>query len=78
MMRGNSCAIALSTEAAPWFQTNAPGLIRTVGALFFPIGLVMIVLVWALHSENELHHRLTKLRAEQICSQAMSWYTRRD
>ena len=41
---GFGCAVALSTEAAPWFQTNAPGLIRTIGATFFPIGLVMIVL----------------------------------
>ncbi|MCJ1333071.1 hypothetical protein MMC10_009765 [Thelotrema lepadinum] len=41
---GFGCAIALSTEAAPWFQTNAPGLIRTIGATFFPIGLVMIML----------------------------------
>lgn len=34
---------ALSANTAPWFQTNAPGLIRMVGALIFPIGLVMIV-----------------------------------
>ncbi|GAB7338057.1 hypothetical protein MBLNU457_4425t1 [Dothideomycetes sp. NU457] len=38
------CAITVSTNAAPWYQENAPGLIRTVGAIFFPIGLVMIVL----------------------------------
>ncbi|MCJ1300532.1 hypothetical protein MMC08_003329 [Hypocenomyce scalaris] len=41
---GFGCAVALSTETAPWYQTNAPGLIRTLGALLFPIGLVMIVL----------------------------------
>ena len=39
-----SCAVLLSTNAAPWYQENAPGLIRTIGALLFPIGLVMIVL----------------------------------
>lgn len=27
-----------------WYQTNSPGLIRFIGALPFPIGLVMIVL----------------------------------
>lgn len=41
---GFGCAVALSTEAAPWYQENAPGLIRTIGAVFFPVGLVMIVL----------------------------------
>ena len=41
---GFGCAVTLSTEAAPWFQTNAPGLIRTIAATYFPIGLVMIVL----------------------------------
>lgn len=29
-------ALALSTNTAPWFQTNAPGLIRTIGAMMFP------------------------------------------
>lgn len=41
---GFGCAVMTSTEAAPWYQENAPGLIRTVSASFFPIGLVMIVL----------------------------------
>lgn len=41
------CALALSTQTAPWFQTNAPGLIRTIGAFFFPVGLTMIVLTGA-------------------------------
>ena len=36
--------MALATEAAPWYQENAPGLIRTIGACFFPVGLIMIVL----------------------------------
>jgi formate/nitrite transporter FocA (FNT family) len=29
-------ALTLSTNASPWFQTNAPGLIRTIGAFVFP------------------------------------------
>ncbi|KAL8837004.1 MAG: hypothetical protein Q9170_002693 [Blastenia crenularia] len=41
---GFGCAIMTSTEAAEWYQINAPGLIRTISASFFPIGLVMIVL----------------------------------
>lgn len=40
----NSCAVMLATEAAPWYQENAPGLIRTISAIFFPVGLIMIVL----------------------------------
>ena len=28
-----ACAVLLSTNTAPWFQDNAPGLIRTIGAL---------------------------------------------
>lgn len=64
---GFGCAVALSTEAAPWYQANAPGLIRTIGALFFPIGLVMIVLSGAdLFTSNImfmttafLHRRIT-------------------
>ena len=64
---GFGCAVALSTEAAPWYQDNAPGLIRTVGATYFPIGLVMIVLSGAdLFTSNimfmicaSLHRRVT-------------------
>lgn len=41
---GFGCAVLVSTNASPWYQENAPGLIRTIGALMFPIGLVMIVL----------------------------------
>ena len=36
-----SCAVLVSTNASPWYQENAPGLIRTLGALLFPVGLVM-------------------------------------
>ena len=35
---GFGCCVLVSTNAAPWYQENAPGLIRTIGALFFPIG----------------------------------------
>ncbi|PQE22511.1 formate nitrite transporter family protein [Rutstroemia sp. NJR-2017a BVV2] len=41
------CALALSTNASPWFQTNAPGLIRTISAMVFPVGLIMVVLTGA-------------------------------
>ncbi|KAI9743580.1 MAG: hypothetical protein M1818_002895 [Claussenomyces sp. TS43310] len=44
---GFGCAVMESTETAPWYQENAPGLIRTAGALMFPIGLVMITLTGA-------------------------------
>lgn len=42
-----ACAATLSTETAPWYQENAPGLIRMIGALIFPWGLVAIVLTGA-------------------------------
>ncbi|KAI9752922.1 MAG: hypothetical protein M4579_005408 [Chaenotheca gracillima] len=42
-----ACATSLSTNTAPWYQENAPGLIRLIGALIFPYGLVMIVLTGA-------------------------------
>jgi len=41
---GFGCAVLVSVNAAPWYQDNAPGLIRMFGALLFPIGLVMIVI----------------------------------
>ena len=41
---GFGCAVLVSTNASNWYQENAPGLIRTLGALLFPIGLVMITL----------------------------------
>ena len=40
----DSCAVALSTETAPSYQDNAPDLIRTIGSIFFPVELIMIVL----------------------------------
>lgn len=36
-------AAYLSVTTAPWYQENAPGLLRMVGAFIFPLGLVMIV-----------------------------------
>ncbi|CAG8378861.1 unnamed protein product [Penicillium salamii] len=42
-----ACGTVLSTNATPWFQTNAPGLMRTISALVFPYGLCMIILTGA-------------------------------
>ena len=42
-----ACAASLSTQSSPWYQDNAPGLIRMVGAIIFPFGLVTIVLTGA-------------------------------
>ncbi|SPQ25395.1 912f7f37-a0f1-40c2-a840-dbb91869aa8b [Thermothielavioides terrestris] len=42
-----ACAATLSTNTAPWMQTNAPGLIRTIAALIFPFGLCLIVMTGA-------------------------------
>lgn len=61
------CAVLVSTNASPWYQEHAPGLIRTLGALLFPVGLVMIVLSGAdLFTSNVmfmwtafLHRRIT-------------------
>lgn len=44
---GFGCAIVMSVNASPWYQQNAPGLIRFVAAMLFPVGLVMIVLTGA-------------------------------
>lgn len=44
MLLSFACATLLSTSASPWYQTNAPGLIKTIAALVFPYGLCMIVL----------------------------------
>jgi formate/nitrite transporter FocA (FNT family) len=40
-------ASALSINTSPWYQENAPGLIRTLGAIVFPYSLVLIVLTGA-------------------------------
>jgi len=38
-----ACAATLSTQVAPWYQENAPGLIRMIGAIVFPWGLTTII-----------------------------------
>lgn len=42
-----ACAALLSTNTAPWYQENAPGLIRMIGAIIFPFGLVTVVVTGA-------------------------------
>lgn len=37
-----ACAVALICNTSPWYQENAPGLIRTVAAMVFPFGFVAI------------------------------------
>ena len=66
---GFGCAVMMSAETAPWYQENAPGLIRAIGAMFFPVGLIMIVLTGAdLFTSNimfmgvaALHRRISEL-----------------
>ncbi|KAI8652431.1 hypothetical protein NCS57_01307000 [Fusarium keratoplasticum] len=41
------CAVSLTAMTAPWYQENAPGLIKLIGAGVFPLGLVMVVLTGA-------------------------------
>ncbi|KAF1820201.1 Formate/nitrite transporter [Dissoconium aciculare CBS 342.82] len=47
MLLAFACAASLSTQTAPWYQENAPGLIRMIGAIIFPFGLTMIVVTGA-------------------------------
>lgn len=42
MILAFACATLVSTNTAPWYQENAPGLIRTLAALVFPYGLVIV------------------------------------
>lgn len=42
MILSFACATLISTNTAPWYQENAPGLIRTLAALVFPYGLVIV------------------------------------
>jgi formate/nitrite transporter FocA (FNT family) len=47
---GFGCALNISTQSAPpggWFQVNAPGLLKTLSACFFPVGLIMCFLTGA-------------------------------
>nr|XP_023907896.1 uncharacterized protein LOC112019610 [Quercus suber] len=65
-----ACAALLSTNTAPWFQTNAPGLIRMIGAMIFPFGLVTIVVTgtdlctgsFMITTISVLHRRLSPLK----------------
>lgn len=43
MLLSFACAVLISTNSAPWYQENAPGLIRMIGAVIFPFGLTMVV-----------------------------------
>jgi formate/nitrite transporter FocA (FNT family) len=38
MILSFACASHLSIQSSPWFQENAAGLIRALGALVFPYG----------------------------------------
>lgn len=41
------CAVSLTAITAPWYQENAPGLVKLIGALVFPLGLVTVILTGA-------------------------------
>lgn len=47
MLLAFACAATLSTNTSPWYQEFAPGLIRMIGAIIFPFGLVLIVVTGA-------------------------------
>ncbi|KAK5112196.1 hypothetical protein LTR85_011629 [Meristemomyces frigidus] len=72
---GFGCAITLSTNAAPWYQENAPGLIRTIAASFFPIGLILVVLTGAdLYTSNVMFLPVAYLhRRASLLDIAKSW-----
>jgi len=42
-----ACAAVSVVNTAPWYQENAPGVIKLFAALIFPFGLVAIVLTGA-------------------------------
>ncbi|KAK3622269.1 hypothetical protein LTR56_022317 [Elasticomyces elasticus] len=68
-----ACAAVLSTNTAPWYQENAPGLIRMIGALIFPFGLTAIVVTgtdlctgsFMFTTISVLHRRLSVLKMLQ-------------
>jgi formate/nitrite transporter FocA (FNT family) len=37
-----ACAVSLCCSTAPWYQENAPGLLRIIAAMIFPFGFVAI------------------------------------
>jgi formate/nitrite transporter FocA (FNT family) len=65
-----ACAATLSTNTSPWYQENAPGLMRMIGAVIFPWGLATIVLTGAdlctgsfmFTTISVLHRRLSPLK----------------
>ena len=66
MLTSRACALVLSVNAAPWYQENAPGLIRMVAALLFPIGLVMITLTGADLFTSNIMFMITSLLHRRI------------
>lgn len=44
---GFAGACTLTMNASPWLSKNAPGLLRILGAIIFPLGLVMIIFTGA-------------------------------
>lgn len=42
-----ACAAVLTVNTAPWYQENAPGVIKLFSALIFPFGLVAIIMTGA-------------------------------
>ncbi|KAH0019905.1 Formate/nitrite transporter, partial [Aureobasidium melanogenum] len=42
-----ACAAVSIVNVAPWYQENAPGIVKLMAALIFPFGLVAIVLTGA-------------------------------
>lgn len=64
-----ACAATLSTNVAPWYQENAPGLIRMIGAVIFPWGLTTVIITGAdlctgsfLVSQHNLTQRRPRVR----------------
>src|ERR1700760_4162654 len=47
LLLGFGCALNISTNSSPWFHEHAPGLIKTIAACFFPVGLIMCFLTGA-------------------------------
>ena len=42
-----ACACVAEVNTSPWYQENAPGVIKMFAALIFPFGLVVIILTGA-------------------------------
>lgn len=42
-----ACAAVSVVNVAPWYQENAPGVIKLMAAIIFPFGLVAIILTGA-------------------------------